>query len=222
MNNDTLKARSIELAERANRLRDKTSDSVIKEKFDNAADILIQIDNLDRFYLAQSLLEKNTAWSEEMRSLAHELNSADHVVKNSLPISFEVSMQTLEEWNKAYLSSSNPEISKVGTEIDAALALLFTQDPESNMKQALDYMISFLETILSHIHTNSSEDKDNPTIIELRNMRDAVLVKRELVIDISELVKENDNENINANSVELARETLNEIYNTVKPIATVV
>jgi hypothetical protein len=222
MDNDNLKARSIELAERANRLRDKTADSVIKEKFDNTADVLVQIDKLDRFYLAQSVLEKDTAWSEEMRSLAHELNSADHVIKNSKPISFVDAMQTLEEWNKAYLSSTNPEISKVGTEIDAALALLFTNDPESNMKQALDYLISFLETILSHVQTKNNEDKENSTISQLRNMRDAVLVKRELVIDISELVKENENENINANSVELARETLNEIYNKVKPITIVV
>ena len=90
------------------------------------------------------------------------------------------------------------------------------------MKQALDYLISFLETILSHVQTKNNEDKENSTISQLRNMRDAVLVKRELVIDISELVKENENENINANSVELARETLNEIYNKVKPITIVV
>jgi len=218
MDNDSLKARSIELAERANRLRDKTSDSVIKEKFDSAADTLVQIDKLDRFYLAQSMLEKDTAWSEEMRSLAHELNSADHVIKSSSPISFENAVQTLKEWDIGYLSSPNPETAKTGTEIDSALALLNADDPKSDRKQALDSLISFFETLLSHIQTqNEMSETDNPKVIQLRNMRDAVLVNRELTIDISELVKENDNENINENSVELARETLNELYDAIKP-----
>ena len=220
MNTDTLKARSIELAERANRLRDKANDSAIKDKFDNAADSLIQIDNIDRFYLAQTMLEKDTAWSEEMRSLAHEINSAHHVLTNSTPISFEASMQTLEGWNKVYLSSSSPEISKIGSEIDSALQTLYINDPRSDRKYALDYLISFFETVLSHIQTNNIANEDDPTVNQLRNMRDAVLVRRELTIDISELVKENADENINDDSVKLARETIAELYKTIKPVVT--
>src|ERR1019366_5215756 len=114
MDNDTLKARSIELAERANRLKDKASESDIRDKFDNAADVLIQIDKPDRFYLAQSKLENDAAWTEEMRSLAHEIDLADKTIRDDELLSLDETIQILGQWNKNYLSSTTTEIHETG------------------------------------------------------------------------------------------------------------
>ncbi len=213
-----LRARAIELAERANRLKNRADSEDIQDIFDHAADTLIEVDKPERFYLAQTKLESENLWSEEMRSLAHEINMADQASKGTSPISFESSVNTLQTWNQSYLNSSNPEVMKISLEINIALLNLKNPESEYKVKEALEYLLSFIEALLSHIHSTEISSLDNPTIILLRNMRDATLIRRELIIDKSELDRENNNQNINNNRIQLTRESLDEIYSTLKPV----
>ncbi len=222
MDDETLKARSVELAERANRLKEKAGDGYVREKFDSAADTLIQINNPDRFYFAQSKLEKDTTWTEEMRSLAHEIDLADKTIRNEELLTFDETIHAIAEWNMSYLASTRPEIHATGISINNAIKALSENQSEASIKVSLNYLMSFLETVLAHIQSkDKSENKVeglNKMVFVLRNVRNALLVKRELSVDEDKLLEENEKENINTDRVELARDSLDEIYSTLKPV----
>lgn len=218
MDTEALKARSIELAERAYRLKDRADNDTLKLKLDNAGDILIQVNDQNRFYLAQSKLENDTTWTEATRALAHEINTADQLLKNIKVLNFEAAMKFLEQWTTQYMTSSNSSTRQTGSMINSAIQMIILKEPSLTQKESINYLISFLEAILSQIEIGVTEDQLSATVLIIRNVRDALLSARELLIDEGELLAKDEQENQEVDRVELARESLKEIYATIKPI----
>lgn len=218
MNSEALKARSIELAERAYRQKDRTRDDSVKSRLDDAADELIHIENPNRFFSAQSKLEKNGEWTEEQRALAHEINVADQIIRNINAMKSNDAIRTLESWSEKYIASYNPEIKQTGQTIYSALRDLITQEAPSTKKDSLNYLIALIESILAHIQLEVTNDTINENVILLRSMRDAFLSVRELLFDETELLDEDKKEDQQVDRVQLARESLKEIYKHIQPI----
>lgn len=218
MDTEALQARSVELAERAYRLMGQGDNKDLKLKLDKVGDTLIKVDDENRFYLAQSILEEDATWTEATRALAHEINTADHQLKNINTLNLEAALKFLVQWTNQYMSSSNPNTRQTGAKIESALQMLILEEPKATQKESIGYLISFLETILSQIGTGVSQDKLNSSVLIIRNVRDALLSARVLLIDKNELMEKNDQENQEVDRVEVTRESLDEIYATITPV----
>lgn len=215
-NQNILKARGIELAERAQRLRSRAPDTKTQEKLDNCADELIRPDNTDRFETAQNALELAAGWREEDRSLAHEINSAWLDQHGLDPISLEQALPTLTTWAALYQRSTRPEIQAAGKNLASALGQLAAPQQRSTQKYALNYLLEFLEAMLAHLATrDDGDDNMTQTIRLLRSMRDAALVSRELIVDDAELLEADKVEDNQFDQVTQAREALDEIYSSM-------
>ncbi|MEO8104896.1 MAG: hypothetical protein ABI602_00990 [Candidatus Saccharibacteria bacterium] len=219
-NQEVLKARSVELAERANRLAERAGGTESQTKLRNCADELINLDNAARFEAAQSALEHSTQWSEDQRSLAHEINAAWLAQWGHQPMSFEQVLEILDGWVHTYQASSHPEIRTAGQNLRQALDQLVIPAQPAVQKDALNYLLELFEVLLSHLEAKQEQvnDQMKHTIHMLRNLRDATLVTRELTVDEADLL---DNEKSSAtqfDKVTAARDALDEIYASITPI----
>jgi hypothetical protein len=221
-NEDSFKARSIELAERLYRQKARAQETEEKIRLDDAADELIKVDNPNRFYTAQSKLEISSLWSEEQRALAHEISALDLGQRDIAPLQFPFVIQTLEGWVSFYAASPNEGTQEVGKTLYQALQELTAGQKTTVYKQALNYLLNLFEVLLTHSAAEAKAINTNlidPSVILLRNMRDTTLVARELLVDDVELLDADNQENGQFGQVSAARETLQEIYATVKPVA---
>jgi len=219
-NEELLKARSVELAERSKRLIERTNDTNTKSNLGDCAAELIRLDNSNRFDSAQKALEQSVQWSEAERSLAHEIHSAEQMQNNTLAMSFDEVIQILDNWSRSYITSAHPEINIAGQNLYRALQQLVVPEERSTQKAALNYLMELFEVLLAHIGTKKDEvdNKSILTVRQLRRMRDAVLVTRELDIDDPELLDNQSRENLQFDSVTTARDALDEIYKNIVPV----
>lgn len=221
MDSADLQARSIELAERAYRQKDRAQTADAKASLDDAADELIQINNLNRFYFAQSRLEKNYAWTEEIRALAHELNVADQTLRGSHAIAVNETVAILSSLAGTYITSNNQEVRQLGQDVLVALKRLTETTPTPDVvKSSIGFLIAALESILEHIENKRTGQPASidPTTLSIRAMRDSLLSARELLIDTHELLVKDAQEGELVDRVQLARNSLAEIYKTMTPI----
>ena len=212
---DQLKARSLELAERAYRLKERAGDSATTEKLDKVGDTLIEINNANRFYLAQTYLELIGIWAEDRRSLAHEINTEDQTLRKLNAITFEQVHEILETWVRAYTSSTVKTTISFGFTIQKVLAGLDGQ----NKKEEFDTILEIIEQLLLNSDVVINPSTIDSRILQLRAMRDALLVKRELDVDLGELNEENRAEGDQVARVELARSTLANVYDSMTVVS---
>ena len=208
--NDELKARSIELAERAIRLRDRALDEDTKKKLHYVNNELINIDNRQRFYDAQTPLELVENWTEDQRALAHEINVADRQMRGIQSFNLEETVNQLIE----IIDRMSESPSLVITKVAESLQILLSNRARSERKAAVNYVLAFLEDALQKedegdVQQNESVD---PTLIKFRNMRDSLLVHRELLYDAGELVEEYRFEGEKIERLGLLRHELDELY----------
>ena len=219
MDTQELKARSIELAERAYRQKSRATESSGQTKLDEAADELIQIDNSRRFYLAQSKLESDKVWTEEERALGHEMNVADQSIQNIKPLAIDDVIKILEQWVAVYEKSNQLEVLQLGLDLIKSISSLKLRVSLNVQKEALNHLLSLFEIMLSYIQSQITDNSvNNSTVVLLRNMRDAALTARELAIDDNELIKLDAQESDQTTQRELAHKSLDEIYKTIPPI----
>ena len=212
-------ARSIELAERSLRLRDRATDTSAKEGLHAAANQLIFLNNLNRFYDAQTELEKQNHWLEDYRSLAHELNVADRNLRNTLPIERANIFSTLRDWSRTFIASADQEASAIGHEIIDNLDILSDDSsPSIDEKTALTYLLSVVEVLLEHAALQVPEMIDkkttDETVILMRLIRDYIIVIRELAYDEDTLLNNYEHEGEQVNRLTIARHTVEMLYST--------
>lgn len=217
MDSEALKARAIELSERAYRQKARASSVATKQRLDDAGDELIRLDNLDRFYVAGTMLEAGQEWTEEQRALAHELNGADQTMRGIEPLTSGQALQMLDKLSGEYSASQNQQTQQTGQNISQTLQKLSDDLPAKDQKTAYNYLLALIESVLEHIRVHDDNPINN-TVLLLRNMRDSLLSARELLFDENELLAGDKIEDQQVDKVELARETLNEIYEHIKPV----
>lgn len=217
MDTQALKARSIELAERAYRQKGRAVDEHVREVLDAAAAELLQIDDTPRFFNAQSQLEKHSTWTEEQRALAHEVNTADLSLRDMHNFNIDVSMMFLRKWADSYAKSGNTEARQTGESIHRALEEIESQTTVSREQESFNYLISFVEVILEH-GANHDEKLSEETVLMLRNLRDSLLSARELLYDEAELLKKIQEPDSQIKRLELAREAVEEIVTGIAPV----
>lgn len=220
METERLKARSIELAERAYRERERADNPDAKKVMDDTGDALIQIEDPARFYLAQSKLERIKPWTNELRALAHEINVADQAGRGFKSISLEECQNVLNGWAAQYTASDNPEVQEVGQHILSSLDRLELKATPGEIKKALNYLLSFLESVLTHIHNNAGPlEPISETVVYTRAMRDSLFIARYLLIDVEELILADEDGYDHDKDLRLARESLNEVYASMETTA---
>lgn len=214
MNDKTfLQARSIELAQRLYRQKQRATTSETKLKLDDAADELIKIDDSDRFYHAQSRIEADTYWTEEWRALAHELNLADQAIRHESPMSSEDAFEIIEEWAELYQRSQTESIRTFGHELETAVENL--ENRSSQHKSTLNYLLTVLETLLTDRKQSADPYEIEPTVRLVRCLRDAILVHRQLTIDIHELIREDAIEDHQMESLNKVRSSITGMFNQI-------
>jgi len=219
MDTQELKARSIELAERAYRLKKLANGAQNRQVIDDTADELIRVDNPQRFHVAQSKLELKNIWPEELRSLAHEINVADHSLKGTSPLSSEEAYKILEQWAQVYTQSQQHEVIQTGFNILNAVESLASADAAKTRKESFNYLITLIETMMARVQLTIKDDfASNASIDLLRNIRDAVLMEREMVVDDAELLDADQVDDNQVADIQLARKSLDEIYKTIEPV----
>ena len=213
-NNDELKARSVELAERAFRLRDRAEDTPTKEKLHNAGNELVLIDNRQRFYDAQRILEQGDAWTEDQRALAHELNVADRTYRGNNSISFEDARQFIETLVATTTNSRPNGIDELTEKLSQHFRTLTVSNDEQRRKVAIDFILSYIEEGLQHSHNEEGikNEMTDPIVLTLRGIRDSLLVHRELLFDENELMNTYQNEGAQIERLGLARHQLDQLY----------
>ena len=208
---DELKARAVELAERALRLRDRATDDNTKEKLHTVNNELINLENRQRFYDAQKSLEVVENWTEDQRALAHEMSVADRQLRGLATLSIKDTINQLFAI-----------IEKIGYSADSSIALLDTNlriltetGDFSQKKNALSYILGFLEDMLQHIDQDDDHQNEltDPSVLKFRNMRDSLLTNRELLYDENDLVNNYKSEGEKIDRLGLARHQLDELYN---------
>ncbi|MFZ3010175.1 MAG: hypothetical protein WA030_04150 [Candidatus Microsaccharimonas sp.] len=212
--NEELKARSVELAERAFRLRDKAKDGNTQEKLHAAGNELIMIDNRRRFYDSQRELEQGDTWSEDQRTLAHEINVADRNMRGTIIISFESSLEYLNQWFQS-VSDNPPEgVTELIENLVEELQIIKTSGSDNRRKEAINFIITFIEEVLQYSHKDEDikNEMTDPTVLMLRDIRDSLLVHRELMFDENELVTRYKSEGQRIERLGLARHQLAELY----------
>jgi len=211
---DQLKARSVELAERVYRQKDQAKGLDERKIFDDTGDELIRIKNPNRFYFAQSMLESVALWTNLLRSLAHEINVADQKIRDTNPMSLDAATAFLRKWAARYQESSAAEVEETGRQIQDALGRLEAKKTPQDIKGALNYLLSFAESVLAHVHSGHDPRTEtvNDTVLQTRAIRDALLTARDIMIDARELIAADTGEIMRDENVQLARESLNEIY----------
>lgn len=217
MDTQALKARAIELAERAYRQKDRATDERVQEALDATAAELLRIDDIQRFFKAQSKLEKHSLWTEEQRALAHEMSAADLTIKNVQTFDIDVAVLFLKRWANSYLASTNDEARQVGEGINAALEKLMALETLAVKQESFNYIISFLEAVLEHA-ANNEATVSTETIVLLRNMRDSLLSARELLYDEDDLLEKVQDPNSEIVRLRLARESVEAIIAGIKPV----
>ena len=211
MTNDEFNARSIELAERTYRLKEKSGDFATSTILEQVGDELILVDQIDRFYRAQSFLEALTVWTDDVRSLAHEINELDKLVAATLNLSFEQCMNTLQELANKYSSSASDEVRAFGANLEGLLNNISTPTDETALGASLDSLLDAVEDLLINIHKSSkSESQSNVRL--LRSIRDAILVKRQISVDKRKLEKLDDQDISQEMRVRASQEALEEVY----------
>lgn len=213
MDSDYLKARSIELAERAYRLRDRAQGDA-SAKLDDAGDNLITVSEPYRFLNAQDALEADTIWQEDMRSLAHEINVANNMLENREDLTIEQAFQYVTDWVKSYQESDQLEVRDLGSHIDGIQTTISTSKDTKEKKDAFNDFLGLMEMMLTHAHQDANAQAD--TLYFLRAMRDAFLVGRELLIDDVELLGNDLDEGYVTHRIDIARQHVNELYSTIK------
>lgn len=213
MDSDYLKARSIELAERAYRLRDRAHGDT-RLKLDDAGDNLIAISKSRRFLNAQDALEVDTIWQEDMRSLAHEMNVSNNMLENRENLTIEQAFQYVTDWVKSYQKSDQVEVRDLGSYIDGIQASISKSNDAKEKKDAFNDFLGLMEIMLTHAHQDADVQVD--TLYSLRAMRDAFLVGRELLIDDVELLGKDLEEGNVTHQINIARQHVNELYGTIK------
>lgn len=213
MMNDTdeLKARAVELAERALRLRDRATDDNTKEKLHSVNNELINLENRQRFYDAQKSLEVVENWTEDQRALAHEMSVADRQLRGLTSLSIKDTINQLFEIIEKIGDSADSSITLLGTN----LRILTETGNSSQKKNALSYILGFLEDMLQHIDQDDDHQNEltDPSVLKFRNMRDSLLIDRELLYDENDLVNNYKSEGEKIDRLGLARHQLDELYN---------
>ncbi|GAC1391614.1 MAG: hypothetical protein NVSMB46_04760 [Candidatus Saccharimonadales bacterium] len=210
-----LKARAVELAERALRLKDRAVDNGIKGLLHAAANELIMLDNEQRFYDAQIKLERFNTWLEDQRSLAHEINVADRAIRNMPDLDLEKALHYLENWSTNYIASTNPEVAEIGQTLHSNLEVLNTAQDNIMQKQALNHILSFVEALLAHTAVTEKVAINN-TVLFMRATRDNLLVARELLYDEDDLLTKYKEEGTAVDRLSVARHVVDELYKTAQ------
>jgi hypothetical protein len=213
---DELKARSIELAERAFRLRDRATDEDTRKKLHATGNELIMTDNAHRFYDAQGILEVGDVWVEDQRVLAHEMSVVDRMMRRATSISFDSALDAVNEWVEGSLDQqSEKDADNLTVRLAESLRTLLVSNDEHRRKDAIAFVLSYVEDVLRYSHTqepNPEYEMEDPLILKLRDIRDSLLVHRELLYDEDELVDGFKNEGDKVERLGLARHQLDELY----------
>ncbi len=213
--NDELKARSVELAERAFRLRDRIGDNDSKEKLHTVGNELINIDNRHRFYDAQRVLETSGAWTEDQRALAHEISVADRNVHGFNNMDIQESIKLLGQWAQIALNDTVPDkpdgkLVLLGQN----LQILVSSEDKRLRKDAVSYALSYVEEVLRFAHEDENQEDEmiDPLVMDLRNVRDSLLVHRELLYDEEDLLNRYKTEGETIERLGIVRHQLDELY----------
>lgn len=218
MDETLLNARSIELAERAYRQKARAENLDTRQRLDDVGDELIRLGNSHRFYLAQSMFENSSRWSEEERALAHEINvayQAQHLVP---AMSFSEATKLLTDWAAAYNRSDQDHALQVGYELTEALKVVTANEYATNLKQAYNYMLAVVEIFLTQVGDKQAAPDINHKLTLLRSLRDAILVSRALAVDVGELLREDMLEDEQFDVISTAQDVLVQIYETIEPV----
>ena len=218
MDDILLNARSIELAERAYRQKARAKNEDTRQRLDDVGDELIRLGNTHRFYVAQSMFENGSHWTEEERALAHEINVAyqgQHLVP---AMSFTAASKVLTEWAAAYNKSDQDHAQQVGYELTEALAVVNANEYATNLKQAYNYLLAVVEIFLTQVRDKQAAAEINHKVTLLRSLRDAILVSRALAVDVGELLREDMLEDEQFDTIATAQAVLISIYATIVPV----
>ncbi len=218
MDEDSLKARSIELAERAYRQRDRAGDSDKQLTLDETADELILLENPDRFFVAQSKLENIKTWTDELRTLAHEINTADQHIRQSQMLTTDVALEIINEWATSYSTSPTPQVATLGARMQQSLQQLSQKQSQQDTKSALTFLLTILESMLKHEQDKDTSEIIKESIVYVRAIRDALLTMRALLVNAKELLIEDQQEEVHENSLDLVRDSLAEVYEQMESI----
>ncbi|GAC1392121.1 MAG: hypothetical protein NVSMB46_07020 [Candidatus Saccharimonadales bacterium] len=213
----TIRARSIELAERAYRLQSHAISSEVADKLNSAGDELIHLDNPDRFYTSQSILETDGVWTEDQRSLAHELNVVDQQIHSERNLTLNEALTVLANWANTCTKNDKPEVRQFGSTINANVQMLAQEISSQDRKTALNGLIEIIEHLLKNAHIANKPGTTDDRIKQLRALRDVLLIQREVSSDINELLLEDQNQKQQIDRVSYARDILDEIYKTINP-----
>lgn len=214
--NTNIEARSIELAERAYRLKVRTNDAALKEKLESVGDQLILIEDPERFYNAQTILETVDLWLEDRRSLAHELNTIDKQINGQKNTSFAEVLLIIRKWVEGYSLSPSPAVKEYGLKMLELLSSVSSATTREQKKHSLISLLESIEDLLVNTHTAGSKAESTQRVRMLRSLRDAVIVQRELQVDEQDLLQRNDQEISQGDRVKAAREVLEEVYSGIK------
>ena len=217
LSQDEFKARSIELAERAYRLKDRSEDFEASKILEQVGDELILVDQQDRFYKAQSFLEAMTAWAEDVRSLAHEINEMDKMVYATPDLNFDQCLQLLTDVSTSYLESPATQVNEFGSKLRELLAKFSTPEVHDDLGTSLDLLLDMIEDLLINIHKSAKPEVPHNVRL-LRSIRDSIIIKRQLSVDQGKLVKLEDQDVTQEMRVRASQEALAEVYDKLSSI----
>ncbi len=215
MINNTSNARSIELAERAKRLiHSSTMGAGIGGQLDDVAEQLTNLDNSDRYYFAQSELEKNIKWTNEVRALAHEMNTEDSKLRKIDPLSPQAMHESIAYWIKSYSKSTLRTTIDFANKLNDAFVLMQNND-RSVQSNGYSNLLAIIEQMLSSSHKINDDKIVDHNVITLRMIRDALLDEKELNVDLYELQLEEKEDDNQQYFVDMAREEVTDIFNGI-------
>lgn len=221
MSDEEYKARSVELAERAYRLKDRAETFDTSNILEQVGDVLIQVDQPDRFYKAQSFLEALPNWTDDVRSLAHEINQMDQTVYGAPSMTFDQSFTALSTLAEQYADSHNEAVNGFGQNLRALLTAIARPNDEAAFALSINTLLDAIEDLLINLHKSSGNETADK-VRSLRLIRDSILVKRQLAVDTEKLVALNDQDISQTQRVRASEEALEEVYekfNIVSPSA---
>lgn len=212
-------ARSVELAERAKRLQQR-SDMTVRNELKSVADLLVQTTDMDRFYYAQSALEEESVWSDDRRSFAHELNLIDLNLNNIPTLEYDQSIVYINNLADSYAKSDDDDVVSFGRDLQQTVnALMSSEGRPATKGQYITQLLVSIEQMLASIHSTLDTTTPSATVRHLRTIRDSILIERAVGDALLGLIDDALEDIEQGQRITASREALAEIYSHVTTLA---
>lgn len=139
---------------------------------------LVNVDNPNRFSLAQRRLESSAGWTGETRLLAVEINRADQELRGEGRLTFEDAKAKIQDLATNDMASDDNETKQNGRGLDSALRGLSRPDI-ATQERSLEAMLADIEQTLAGYEQSdvSRSPEFEAEVKEYRAIRDALVMR---------------------------------------------